>query len=135
MIDDLLDHLLVINIQVSTPDVSYSLEFSRQNSTACLLLFQPIPPFVFESFRHCHSSMWVTQLLIFKYLQSLVTLPLFLLNIFLKTLYMKYHYLVSEKDLINGGLPVNDSAISLRFVLVLFFRCDWAFLHWNFVRF
>jgi hypothetical protein len=29
---------------------------------------------------------------------------------------MKCHYLVSEKDLINGGLPVNDSPISLRFI-------------------
>jgi len=33
---------------------------------------------------------------------------------------MKYHYLVSEKDHVNGGLPVNDSAMSLGFLLVSF---------------
>jgi len=46
---------------------------------------------------------------------------------------MKYYYLVSEKDHVNGGLHVNDSAISLSFVLVSFFRCDWDLLPWNFV--
>jgi len=49
MIDDPLDRILVINIQVSILKVVDTLEFSRQNST-CLLLFHPIPPFVFESF-------------------------------------------------------------------------------------
>jgi len=46
---------------------------------------------------------------------------------------MGHHYLISEKDHVNGGLPVYDRAISLSFVLVLFFRCDWDFLHWNFL--
>lgn len=135
MIDDLLEHILVINIQVSILKVVDTLESTRHNFTACLLLFHPNPPFVFESFWHCHRRMWITQLFIFKYLPSFVTSPLFCLNTLLKTLCMKYHYLISEKDHVNGGLPVNDSAVSLSFVLVLFFRCDWDFLHWNFVSF
>lgn len=126
---------LAINIQVSILKVVDTLEFSRQNSTARLPQFHLIPPFVFEPFWHCHRRMWITQLLIFKYLQSFFSSSLFCLNILLKTLCMIYHYLVSGKYHVNGGFPVDDNAISLSFVLISLFRCDWDFLHWNFVSF